>query len=652
MCRVIMEKYLSSFLFAFVASLLLTPVIRKIAPILGMVDIPGEDRRIHTKPTPRGGGLAIFLAFHLGFLFLFKMDWLVFNQKLNMEWWMGFGVASGILMLTGLIDDLFGMKALIKLSGQIIAAWVMVHFGANIGNLIGVPLPESVNVVITIFWFLALTNAFNLIDGLDGLATGLGLISAVGLFGVSLLRGMPGEAVVILLLVGACLAFLRYNFHPATIFLGDSGSMFIGFTLASFALETSLKGSLAASLALPFLAMGVPVFDTILAIWRRSLRKFYKKAFPEAAAGGLMTADKEHLHHRILRSGLKQHQVAILLYLVNVVLVAVGVLSQFYKSRAMGIVLIAFLAGVFVVVRHLARTELWDTGRAIITGFHRPAGRVVAFILYPLTDVIVLTLCLLFALKVTAAYDPAIKLRIALAQYFPVWVTTVFLSLVAFQIYQRVWSRSRFGDFLFLAVAIITGCVIGLGLNSMLHPDGFNQKVVALAIIYANLAICLIGGSRLVLRGVQDVMSLVKHSARFNRYDEDAERVLLYGAGGRLALFLREKALRTLYNDGPRIIVGIVDDDRNLRGRLVNGYRVLGNRQEMIRLIRDHAVDRVIVTMECSEKRFTSIQNICHEAEIPLSVWTYDELEGEVFSGTMHDRLVATKDVPDPFTAV
>jgi UDP-GlcNAc:undecaprenyl-phosphate GlcNAc-1-phosphate transferase len=646
-----MKEYAFSFLFAFCLTYVLTPLIRRLAPALGLMDLPG-DRRIHDRPTPRGGGLAIFLTFHLGFLLLFKLRWLDANTKLEMTWWSGFVMASGILLLVGLIDDRFGMKPFLKLAGQVLAGWIMVQFGASVGTLTGLPLPESVNVVLTIFWFLVLTNAFNLIDGLDGLAAGLCLISAVGLFGVSLLRGMSGEALILLLLIGSCLAFLRYNFHPASIFLGDSGSMFLGFTLASFALETSLKGSLSVTLALPFLAIGVPVFDTMLAVWRRSLRKFYKKAFPDAPKdGGLMVADKEHLHHRILRHGLKQHQVAILLYLVNAGLVAVGVLSQLYKSRAIGIVLLAFLAGVFVVVRHLARTELWDTGRAIITGFRRPPGRVVAFLFYPVLDVCALTLCLAFALMVSDAYDPTLQLHHALAQHFPIWVTAVFLSLIVFQVYQRVWSRARFGDFLFLSVAVFSGCVIGLGLSCMLFPDEFDRKVAALALVYGNLALTLIGGCRLLLRGVQDVMSLVKHSARFNRNDETAERILLYGAGGRLALFLREKALRALHVDGIRIIIGIVDDDRNLRGRLVSGYRVLGNRQEMVQIIRDHAVDQVIVTMELSAERYASIQNICLEAEVPLSVWAYDEIEGDVFAEILRSRPPITQAEPDPARA-
>ncbi len=115
-----------------------------------------------------------------------------------------------------------------------------------------------------------------------------------------------------------------------------------------------------------------------------------------------------------------------------------------------------------------------------------------------------------------------------------------------------------------------------------------------------------------------------------------------------LALFLREKALRALHIDGTRIIIGIVDDDRNLRGRLVNGYRVLGNRQEMIRIIRDHAVDRVIVTMELSEERYAAIQNICLEAEVPLSVWAYDEVEGELFAETFRSRVPITQVAPGP----
>ena len=637
-----MDKYVIIGLFAFLVAFGITPLIRMLAPYIGMVDMP-DSRRIHTKVTPRGGGLAIFIAFHLGYLLILRLGWGAYIGQLDPIWWQYFLVASGVLLVTGLIDDIFGVRPLVKLTGQALAAGIMVYHGTGVGELTGISIPHWADILVTVFWFLLITNAFNLIDGLDGLATGLGALSALGLFVVCLLRGVPGDALVILLLVGGCIAFLRYNFHPATIFLGDSGSLFIGFTLAAVALEISANSSLAVTLGLPFLALGVPFFDTLLAIWRRGMRKYFPKVFHERPAAGVMEADNEHLHHRILGMGFQQRQVALVLYGVNALVVCVGLLSQLFANQALGIVMIAFLAGVFVVVRHLARTELWDTGRVLISGLHRPPGKVVAFLLYPVLDVIAMSICMVVSLRVTQVFVSEVKTRDLLFDQLPTWVAPVFLSLIAFQIYQRVWSRSRFGDLLFLFFAVGTGCGIALGLSSMLHPATFGTRTFVMALVYGNMVLMVTAGVRLSRRGVQDIMSLVKHSVRFNKNVADSERILLYGAGGRLSLFLREKTMNTLSLGQVRLIVGIVDDDQNLRGRRVNGYRVLGNSEEMMQIIREHAVDRVVITLTCDLAHLNRINHICREANVPLMVWRYEEQTADDFADELRASSQAVK---------
>lgn len=635
-----MDKYFIVSLFAFSVAFLVTPLIRRLAPYIGMIDTPGE-RRIHTKVTPRGGGIAIFIAFHLGYVLILQLGWDAYIGFLDADWWHYFLAASGVLLITGIIDDIFGVRPLLKLLGQGVAAGIMVYHGTGIGELTGISLPSWVDIVVTVFWFLLITNAFNLIDGLDGLATGLGAISALGLFVVCLIRGVPGDALVVLMMVGACVAFLRYNFHPATIFLGDAGSLFIGFTLAAVALEISANSSLAVTLGLPFLALGVPFFDTMLAIWRRGMRKYFPKVFPERAVGGVMEADKEHLHHRILGMGFKQHQVALVLYGVNAAVVGVGLLSQLFANRAVGIVMIAFMGGVFVVVRHLARTELWDTGRVLISGLHKPPGKVVAFVLYPVLDVVAMSLCILATLKITGGLEAGVKMRAALLEQLPIWVAPVFVSFIGFEIYQRVWSRSRFGDLLFLWFAVVVGCVVSLGIFCIMDPENFGKQSFVVALVYGNMVLMVAAGARLGLRGVQDVMALVKHSVRFNKNIGDAERILLYGAGGRLALFLREKTMNTLNLGRVRLIVGIVDDDPNLRGRRVNGYHVLGNSNEMVQLIREHAVDKVVITMHCDLARFERIEHICSEANVELMVWSYAEADAEEFGHRLRGQIAS-----------
>ena len=190
-------------------------------------------------------------------------------------------------------------------------------------------------------------------------------------------------------LIGACLAFLRYNFHPASIFLGDSGSMFIGFSLGAVALSSNVKGALVVSLAVPVLAAGVPALDTILAMWRRSARMLLRRSEGDsngAAAGraqGLMEADTDHLHHRLLRSGMSPGRAAMWFYAANGALIAVVLASMLFKSHVAAIYMMAFVAGFYVLVRHVAHVELWDTGQALLHGLKQPSRRVAVVLLYP-----------------------------------------------------------------------------------------------------------------------------------------------------------------------------------------------------------------------------------------------------------------------------
>ncbi len=623
---IFLSKYIAAILAAFVVTYLLTPVVRSGALALGIMDVPG-DRRVHKHPTPRAGGLAILAGFHLAYLLAVTCGWSSITDELNLVWWGWFLAASGLLALVGLVDDYASIRPWTKLAGQVAAATIMFVGGARLGSVAGFELPLVVDYGMTLFWFLALTNAFNLIDGLDGLATGLALITLVGLAGALFLRRSSGDAMVLLMLAGACAAFLRYNFHPASIFLGDTGSMFLGFSLAAVSLSTSSKGTFMAAIGVPMLAMGVPIFDTMLAIWRRSLRKFWPKAYaPAQRPGGVMTADAEHIHHRFLRMGMKQHQVAIALYLINGALVFVGLLSVMFKTQAAAIYIVGFMAWSYLVFRHLARVEMYDTGRAIIYGIRRPARRQIVAIIYIVVDVGCLLLALVGSWVLTDFAVWEGNARTQLLRMVPIWVVPTFIAMGVSRMYSRVWSRAQMVDYLYLSLAIMAGTLASLGLEAT-SEGGISRAMLVHAAVFGLVAQFLVSGVRISFRGTRELMARLHHSEAFGP-DVEAEKILLYGAGARCMLFLNDAGWSYLDSHLPRKVVGLVDDDPNMRRRLVYGHKVLGHGVDLPRLIEQYEVKRVVITTDkLSPETLDELQEICRAARVSLVEWSCGEIE-------------------------
>lgn len=618
-----LTKYVVVWSVGSLVTLLLTPLIRSLALRAGVVDVPDE-RRTHRVPTPRGGGLAVVMGFYAAAFLAFHFPWEWSAGSLNQTWFHHFLLGSGVLVLVGLIDDIRGLKPLVKLFGQMIAASLMFATGNGVGRLLGFDLPMPMDFLVTLIWFVALTNAFNLIDGLDGLATGLALIAGIGLMGAFFIRRMPSDALVMLGLAGACMAFLRYNFHPASIFLGDTGSMFLGFTFASIAIATGSKGTFLASLGVPLLAVGIPVFDTILAIWRRSVRALSPDNTNGAArSGGLMQPDAEHLHHRLRQRGMNQYQIAVVLYVVNGLLVLTGLASLVFRDQALGVFLLAFVAGTYILMRHLAEVELWDTGRAIIRGLTRPQQKVAAFLFYPISDVLSLILSLGLATVVLHLLHPINAIWEMWITSIPIWVAPVFLTFCITRIYSRVWSLARSTDYLLLSTSLLASTIVSLGISSLLHPSQWRFYLVLL-FVYTGLAHVLVLGSRMLYRGLIDGFALWNVS-QYYRQGGVVRRVLLYGSGGRCLLYLRERSLNMFDSSMRRMVVGLVDDDTNLRFRRVGGYVVLGTGADIPDLIRKHRIDEIVITAQLRDELFSNLVVLCAQNRVRLSEWHYEE---------------------------
>jgi UDP-GlcNAc:undecaprenyl-phosphate GlcNAc-1-phosphate transferase len=288
----------------------MVPVMRSIALRTGFVDIPNR-RKIHTDPIPLLGGAAMFA----GFLFTTLLMGEISKQY--------FGIILGafVIFIVGLIDDYAKTRgkdfpALPKFIGQLLAASILIYFDVRIK---GVTIPFGaggyfhfedyywLSVTATILWVVGITNMFNYLDGVDGLAGGIAAISATSLLFISLIRGQADSALYAVTLIAITLAFLRHNFHPARIFMGDSGSNFLGFTLAAIAVQGAFKAYTLVSLAVPVLALGVPIFDFFYVTIRR-----LKEKRP------IYMPDKEHTHHRLMRAGMNQIQTVAFLYLLGI----------------------------------------------------------------------------------------------------------------------------------------------------------------------------------------------------------------------------------------------------------------------------------------------------------------------------------------------
>jgi UDP-N-acetylmuramyl pentapeptide phosphotransferase/UDP-N-acetylglucosamine-1-phosphate transferase len=349
-------------------------------------------------------------------------------------------LASGVIFLVGLIDDIRGLRPLLKLAGQIAAACIVCLSGTRFGNVLGLELPAFLDAALAIVWLVAVMNAFNLIDGLDGLASGLAAISGLGLCGVFAVTHLPGNVLVLAALVGASLAFLRYNFHPASIFLGDCGSLFLGFTLGVVSLQTFTKSTFLLSLTIPILLLGVPIYDEFLAVWRRSIRRVLNRQLSKTTpSSGVMQPDLDHLHHRLLKAGWSTSRAALVLCLVNAVLVVCGLVLVMFRSRASGIYLLVFLIAVYVLLRHLAVIELRDTGRVLLNGLRRPSHATIKMLGFPSWDMFWMSASIALALAATGPTGPGFWRAWFLD--LPLWVTPTFTLLAISRVYITVWSR-------------------------------------------------------------------------------------------------------------------------------------------------------------------------------------------------------------------
>lgn len=338
-----------AFMLAFITTFVITPYTIKLAKKIGAVDTPKDERRVNTITMPRLGGLAIIAGFIVSIIYLLiilsiekSINLLEDNLYIKL---IGFFIGGLIIGIVCFIDDLKDLPPMVKLIAQIVAAIVVVTFGLRINN-INIPffdkvgLPNVFSIILTIGWIVGVTNAINLIDGLDGLSSGIALISCISMLIIFALNGSPIIAILLITaLAGALSGFLPFNFNPAKTFMGDAGSNFLGYCLACISIFGVAKTYTLIVVVAPLIVLGLPVIDTIVAIFRRIIKGKSIKA--------IMKADKGHLHHKLLKMGFSQKEAVLVMYAITAALGLFTIVlleSGIWKAISFLILVIAIIA--------------------------------------------------------------------------------------------------------------------------------------------------------------------------------------------------------------------------------------------------------------------------------------------------------------------
>lgn len=333
-----MEKTFWPFVVSVVISLFMTPIIRKLAIKIGAVDIPKDNRRVHKMPIPLIGGVAIYISIVLTSLIFLEIDKTLISMI----------IGGSLILISGLIDDIKGLSPKGKVLFQIAAAVVLILGDVKIDAITnpfgkaGTVIPlNGLSIPLTIFWVVGITNTLNLIDGLDGLAAGVTMIASLSFFAVAGKFNYIPVMLTSAILAGACLGFLPYNFNPAKIFMGDTGALFLGFMLAAISIEGVMKSVATIAVVVPIIILGVPIFDTTFAIFRRLLN-----------GKSIAEADKGHLHHRLLDKGYSQKKTVLILYAISAVFGICAILiSEANTKRAVIFSLVVFIVVILLALK-------------------------------------------------------------------------------------------------------------------------------------------------------------------------------------------------------------------------------------------------------------------------------------------------------------
>jgi UDP-GlcNAc:undecaprenyl-phosphate GlcNAc-1-phosphate transferase len=574
---------------AFASALVLTPIVRVLARRFGLVAKPKIDRW-HKQPTVMVGGVAIWLSVTLCYL--------IFEPRTTYGWVIMLGAT--FLFFVGLVDDLIHTKPYQKLIGQVLGASFVVYYGLSL------PWTSSpvLNMALAIFWLIGITNAINLLDNMDGLASGIAIIAA-GFLALSFLTtGQLPEALMLLVFAGALLGFLVYNSNPASIFMGDCGSLFVGFFLASSALVNVTGGrsrSFLPVLAVPILVLFIPIFDTTLVT---VLRKLSGRA---ATQGG-----RDHTSHRLVALGMSERHAVFMLYGFAALSGFLAVLVQSMKldvslAAIAGFTILLTLLGVY-----LAGVKVYDQTEEENALKDKPLYAFLVDVSYKRRVFEVLLDLILIILSYWSAYaikfgpfsgSPAWRLFL---RTLPVLVFVKMCTFLVLGVYRGLWRYTSIDDLIVFAKAVLLSSIASVIMVLFAFRfEGFSRTVFAIDSV---LMFLFLAGSRMAFRLFRQLLPAA--GGRTGR------RVLIYGAGDGGELLLRELLNNSTLQLSP---IGFLDDDPGKGGKVIHGLRVFGGNGDLATVCEQQEVDEVVISsLKMSEERIEEVLRCCGERQIAV----------------------------------
>jgi len=580
--------YIRFFLIPFIAALLLTPVVRLIAVRNRLIAYPRPDRW-HKRPTALLGGISIYLAAMTG-SFIFGL----INKNT-----FGLFIGATVLFLVGLLDDKFHFTPYAKLFCQIIAGSIAVISGI----IIKLPIDALLCIPLTLFWIIVITNAFNLLDNIDGLAAGIAAIASLILFFSSLIFSNNPLAAYSLVVAGAVLGFLPYNFNPAKIFMGDSGSMFLGFSIALVSISASPRhiSNLLVTLFIPVLILSVPIFDTIFVMLER---QFLGKRIFE---GG-----KDHTSHQLVALGLSQRTTVILLYIISA---AFGILTMLYSR--INIVVVSIIAFLGIVVLLFFGLFLFEgSSSESKLGLYKKSTRkknnavlINAIFMHKRRMVEVFLDFVFICISYYSAYflrfeGYLLASNLYLLKESLIWIILIKMSVFfAFGLYRGVWRYIGISDFftVFKAVSLSSAAAV-LFLTFKFRFKDYSRTVFFMDWL---VLLFLVLGSRFMFRILGEFMS---------RLQKEGKKVIIFGAGDMGEMVIREIKRNKALNYIP---VGFIDDNPKKLGDKIHGVSVLGRRENLQELIRSNEVSEVIIAVSKLEtEQLLQITQVCRDCGV------------------------------------
>lgn len=574
---------------SFVAAIGMTYAVRELATRGGFVAKPKSDRW-HKRPTAMMGGVAIFLTT--------LVMYMIFVPK-TPESQIVLG-ASSFLFAVGLLDDVLNIKPYQKLFGQLIGATIIIALGPRL------PITgyELVDIWITVFWLIGITNAINLLDNMDGLAAGIAAIAAVWLAIGFALNNQFDELLLVCVFIGALLGFLVFNFNPASIFMGDCGSMFVGFLLASSVLVGQAGGrsrGIFSILAVPVLILFVPIFDTTLVT---VIRKLWGR---KASQGG-----RDHTSHRLVALGLSERKSVLMIYAFAGV---AGLLSLLVSAlpRSQSLVLIGVFTAVLAIIGvYLSKVKVYeDTEEELAT----QNNAVFAFLINVSYKRRIFEV-FLDAFLITAAYYAAYALQFGSFENTTNWdlfiktapmvVILKLFAFLAFGVYRGIWRYTSVGDLITFAKGVVAGSILSVGAILLLYRfQNFSRTVFVLDAI---LLLLILVASRMAFRLIREFLP--------NAAGNEGRRVLIYGAGDGGEMVLRELRNNSEWNYRP---VGFIDDDPLKKGKIINGLQVFDANGSLIEICRQKAIQEILISSgKISTVALNRLRETCRNEDIEL----------------------------------